>query len=220
MFSRLDAEAGSEVILASSSSGMPSSSFISGCKRYPERVIIGHPFNPPHLVPLVEVVPHPKTDAVAIQRTLDFYKALGKTPILVRQECPGFVANRLQAALNMEAYSLVQRGVISASGVDAAVTTGLGLRWALTGPIITSVLGGGGGPDGIAHLLHHLGPGIMAWMKDMDKHRFEINAATIDNLRAKVSEYVNDANLDELEKERDQALLALIDLKRKANELT
>jgi 3-hydroxyacyl-CoA dehydrogenase len=85
--------------------------------KYLGRVLIGHPFNPPHLMPLVEVVPHPGTDKNAVTEALNFYKSVGKRPILVKREAPGFAANRLQAALNYEAYSLVANGILSASDV-------------------------------------------------------------------------------------------------------
>jgi 3-hydroxyacyl-CoA dehydrogenase len=101
-------------VIASSSSGIPSSQFITGCKNNPNRVLIGHPFNPPHLIPLVEVVPHPNTEEKYSALTVEFYRSLKKSPILVKQECPGFIANRLQAAICSEAYSLVNRGVVTA----------------------------------------------------------------------------------------------------------
>ena len=128
----IDSATRPEVVIASSSSGIPSSQFVGKCK-HPERVLIGygagapccwacdaadlagsHPFNPPHLMPLVEVVPHPGTDQAATQRALQFYQSIGKAPVLIKQETPGFAANRLQAALCNEAYSLVNRGILSA----------------------------------------------------------------------------------------------------------
>lgn len=114
LISNIDARTRHDVVIASSSSGIPSSQFVTGCKKNPARVLIGHPFNPPHLVPLVEVVPHPGTDAKYTSVAMKFYSSLNKNPVLVRQECPGFIANRLQAALCNEAYSLVNRGIISA----------------------------------------------------------------------------------------------------------
>ena len=114
LFAHLDANTREDVILASSSSGLPSSQFVTDCKKNPGRVLIGHPFNPPHLVPLVEVVPHPETSQSAIEKAINFYKGLNKEPVLVKQETPGFIANRLQAAVCQEAYSLVSRGIISA----------------------------------------------------------------------------------------------------------
>ena len=112
----IDAGTRPDVIIASSSSGITSSSFIGNCK-HPERVLIGHPFNPPHLMPLVEIVPSPMTSAEHIDGAISFYKSLGKRPVLVKKEVPGFAANRLQAGLCSEAYSLVRNGVLSAEDV-------------------------------------------------------------------------------------------------------
>lgn len=109
----IDAAVRPDVVIASSSSGLPSSKFIGDCKN-PGRILIGRPFNPLHLMPLVEVVPNPQTAQETIERTLVFYKSLKKTPVLIRQEVPGFAANRLQAVLCTEAYSLVSRGIVSA----------------------------------------------------------------------------------------------------------
>jgi 3-hydroxyacyl-CoA dehydrogenase len=110
----LDANTPEHVLIASSSSGLPSSEFITDCKRNPARILIGHPFNPPHLVPLVEIVPHPGTGEEYVTAAREFYSKLDKDPVVVKQETPGFIANRLQAAVCAEAYSLISRGVISA----------------------------------------------------------------------------------------------------------
>lgn len=112
----LSTHARPDVPIASSSSGLPSSTFIDPAHTntpHSERVLIGHPFNPPHVVPLVEVVPHPGTSPETVERAVEVYRSLGKEPVVVRVETPGFVANRLQAALCGEAYSLVLRGIVS-----------------------------------------------------------------------------------------------------------
>lgn len=114
LFAHLDAHTRKDAIIASSSSGIPSSQFVTECKHNPARILIGHPFNPPHLIPLVEVVPHPGTTESYTKQAVEFYRWLGKSPILVKQETPGFIANRLQAAVMSEAYSLVNRGIVSA----------------------------------------------------------------------------------------------------------
>ena len=116
-----------------------------GCPRHPERVLVGHPFNPPHLIPLVEVVPGEQDREEAVERALAFYAAVGKQPIRLRQELPGHVANRLQAALWQEAYSLVDRGVATVADIDAAIANGPGLRWAVLGPFVNQHLSGGPG---------------------------------------------------------------------------
>ena len=126
------------------------------CSRHPERVLVGHPFNPAYLIPLVEVVRAPGHPDGGVDAAMAFYTAIGKRPMRVRQEVPGHVANRLQAALWREAYSLVERGVASVADIDAAIANGPGLRWALLGPFVNQHLSGGDG--GLAHILEHLGP--------------------------------------------------------------
>lgn len=116
LLQEIDTYTPEHAIIASSSSGLPSSSFISGCKK-PSRILIGHPFNPPHLVPLVEIVPNSFTAEEKIQEANEFYKTVGKTPIILRKEVKGFAANRLQAALIRECYSLVKEEVCSADDV-------------------------------------------------------------------------------------------------------
>ena len=117
VFSYLDRHTRPDVVLASSSSGMPASQFIADCQVNPSRILIGHPFNPPHLIPLVEIVPHASTSLDVVDRARELYAALGKKPVVVSRECPGFLANRLQAALVHEAYSLVIRGIATASDI-------------------------------------------------------------------------------------------------------
>ena len=165
LFAVLDAAARSDVVLASSSSGLLPSAIARGCPHHPERVVIGHPFNPPHLIPLVEVVPGEKTSDEAVEKAMAFYTAVGKRPIRLRQELPGHVANRLQAALWQEAYSLVERGVASVADIDTAISQGPGLRWAVLGPFANQHLSGGSG--GIAHVLEHLGPPSEKWWRDL-----------------------------------------------------
>ena len=120
------------------------SAFQGGC-RHPERVVVTHPFNPPHLIPLVEVVGGARTCEAAIEAAMAAMTRLGRSPIRLRAELPGHVVNRLQAALRREAYHLVGRGVVSVADLDAAVASGPGLRWALLGPIATQHLSGGPG---------------------------------------------------------------------------
>ncbi|EXJ83633.1 3-hydroxyacyl-CoA dehydrogenase [Capronia coronata CBS 617.96] len=215
LFKTLDQHARPGVVIASSSSGLPSSAFIGQCEHEPGRILIGHPFNPPHLIPLVEVVPHAGTTPAIITTAMAFYRALGKRPVLIRKEVPGFVANRLQAAINAEAYSLISRGVISAEDLDTAVTSGPGLRWGVTGPIVTNALGGGGGADGFNTRLERLGPAIRGWEKDMLEHRFDWSEERLSLLKAEVGNYLTAVNWSELTRQRDSVLLQL--LKSKPN---
>ncbi|HEX8909900.1 MAG TPA: 3-hydroxyacyl-CoA dehydrogenase NAD-binding domain-containing protein, partial [Anaeromyxobacteraceae bacterium] len=125
LFGELDEAAAPGVVLASSSSGLLISEVQTGCKR-PERVLIGHPFNPPHLIPLVEVVGGKLTSPAAVEAALAFYRSVGKRPIHVRKEVKGHVANRLQAALWREAFGLVQHGVATVADIDLAISHGPG----------------------------------------------------------------------------------------------
>ena len=198
------------VVIASSSSGLPASAFIQSCRKDPSRILVGHPFNPPHLIPLIEVVPHPDTSQEAVSSALEFYRFLGKRPILLHREIPGFVSNRLQAAVNNEAYSLISRGIVSAEDLDAAVTSGPGLRWAITGPIAINALGGGGGPEGFMQRIDRLGPAIRSWEEDMVKHRFDWNEESLANLRAQAENSLKALDWSRLTGERDQLLLQLL----------
>jgi carnitine 3-dehydrogenase len=148
LFAALDAAAPPGAILATSASTITVSEVQDACARHPERVVLGHPFNPPHLIPLVEVAGGGATAAAAVERALGFYRALGKHPIHLRREVRGHVANRLQAALWQEAFHLVEAGVASVADIDAAIAHGPGLRWALLGPFLNLHLSGGAGGIG------------------------------------------------------------------------
>ncbi|PPJ51849.1 hypothetical protein CBER1_09572 [Cercospora berteroae] len=206
-------------IIASSSSGIPSSQFISKCKNASSRVLIGRPFNPPHLITLVEIVPHQDTSSDSINRAIEFYKSLGKCPVLVKKEVPGFLANRLQAAVLAEAYSLVSRGVASAEGVDTAMSTGPGLRWALAGPYMTNVLGGGAGEDPFGHFIKHLGPAIEGWKKDMDEKKFDWQETDVDGLIEKVKPFVDAKDREGVRRDMGDGLIELLEMKKGKNNL-
>ncbi|CAK1362692.1 L-carnitine dehydrogenase [Cercospora beticola] len=206
-------------IIASSSSGIPSSQFISKCKHASSRVLIGHPFNPPHLIPLVEIVPHQDTSSESVDKAIEFYKLLGKSPVLVKKEVPGFLANRLQAAVLAEAYSLVSRGVASAEDVDTAMSTGPGLRWALAGPYMTNVLGGGAGEDPFGHFIKHLGPAIEGWKKDMDEKKFEWQETDVDGLIEKVKPFVDAKDREGARRDMGDGLIELLEMKKGKNNL-
>jgi 3-hydroxyacyl-CoA dehydrogenase len=139
---RIDAATSRDVIIASSSSAISVTDMQAACA-HPERVVLGHPFNPPHLVPLVELVGGVRTEEVFLKQAECFYAGLGKVPIRLQKEIYGHVANRLQAAIFREAIHLLESGVASAEDIDRAVTEGPGLRWALMGPLLTYHLAGG-----------------------------------------------------------------------------
>jgi 3-hydroxyacyl-CoA dehydrogenase len=136
--------------------------------RHPERLVLGHPFNPPHLIPLVEVLGGEQTSPENVERALAFYAGIGKKPIRINREVPGHVANRLQDALWREMFHLVRTGVASVADIDTAISYGPGLRWALMGPFLTMHAGGGDG--GITHFLEHLGPAMRDWARDLGEY--------------------------------------------------
>jgi carnitine 3-dehydrogenase len=205
LFAAMDAAAAAQAILASSSSGIPASQFQDAC-RYPERVLIGHPFNPPHLIPLVEVVGGEHTSPQVLQAAMEFYRNVGKRPIRIRRELPGFVTNRLQAALWREAYGLVHAGVISVEDIDTAISNGPGLRWALLGPFATQALSGGDG--GMAQLLKHLGPAMDGYWETLLPTRMtpEVVAAVIEGTQQETGGW----DMSAVERERDELLVKLL----------
>jgi 3-hydroxyacyl-CoA dehydrogenase len=178
---------------------------------HPERCVIGHPFNPPHLVPLVEIVGGAKTSEATIERAAEFYTALGKQPVRLRKEVPGHVANRLQAALGREVYYLVAEGVVSAADVDTALCWGPGLRWGVMGNMMLNHLGGGEG--GIEHFFQQFTGPMTAWWKVLGQPVLtpEIQKTLIDSVHAEVGS----RSISELEAQRDDILLGLIELRRK-----
>jgi 3-hydroxyacyl-CoA dehydrogenase len=216
LFRRIDAAAPPQALLASSSSTLMVSAFQDACERHPERVVLGHPFNPPHLIPLVEVAGGTRTSVETIERTLAFYQQVGKHPIYLKKEVPGHVANRLQAALWQEALHLVQSGVASVADVDAAIAHGPGLRWALLGPFLNLHLSGGEG--GIAALFDKpLWQAVEVLWRDLGR-------VTVDpGLAAAVAAGVRDevASLDPaaMARERDALLQTLLTHKAAAPSL-
>ncbi|WP_427918721.1 3-hydroxyacyl-CoA dehydrogenase NAD-binding domain-containing protein [Streptomyces sp. cg40] len=210
LLAELDAAALADVPIASSSSGLMPSQLQEMTDQHPERILVGHPFNPAHLIPLVEVVPGKLTTPSVTHSTSAFYFSLGKRPVLVRHEVPGHITNRLQAALWQEAYSLVARGVATVADIDAAITNGPGLRWALLGPFANQHLSGGAG--GLAHTLEHLGPPAQEWMADLG--RVHLTPALVDLLVAGMGAELRCTDETALVAQRDELLIHLILQKR------
>jgi len=208
LLARLDAALDPSVVIASSSSGLLMSRCQSDC-RHPERCVIGHPFNPPHLVPLVEVVGGDQTAPWAIERALAFYAAIDKQPIHIRREVRGHVANRLQAALWREAVHLVAEGVATVADIDTAISAGPGLRWALMGPHLTFHLAGGSG--GIAHFLDQFAGPMSDWWSDLGNP--VLTAELREQLTAGIADETADRDITQLETRRDQFLVDLLALK-------
>ena len=216
LFRRLDEAAPTSSLLATSTSTITISEFQDACTRHPERVVLGHPFNPPHLIPLVEVGGGKLTSEDAIERALAFYRAIGKHPIRLRREIKGHVANRLQAALWQEAFHLVSSGVASVADVDAAIAHGPGLRWSLLGPFLNLHLSGGEG--GIGGLFDK-----PLWQATEDMWRdlgsLSVDADLGNRVMAGVTDEIGARDLAELVRQRDEALVKLLKLKAASESL-
>ena len=208
LFAELDDATPEDSIIASSSSGIPMSTIQSKCKR-PERCVIGHPFNPPHIVPLVEVVGGTKTSPDAIKQAMAFYASIGKKPVLLHKELRGHVANRLQAALYKEVLYLIQLGALSVEDADAAVCFGPGLRWGVMGPSLQWHLGGGAG--GIQHYMDTLFTGLTHLMQslEMPDVNDELKKTVVDGVLAEAG----DRTLDQLAQDENEVMLAAMKLR-------
>jgi 3-hydroxyacyl-CoA dehydrogenase len=211
LYRQLDELLHPSVIIASSSSGLTMSEIQSACEMHPERCVIGHPFNPPHLVPLVEIVGGAKTSKNTIERAAEFYTSIGQRTVRVNKEMPGHVANRLQAALAREVYYLVAEGVVSAADVDTALCWGPGLRWGIMGNMMLNHLGGG--PGGIEHFFQQFSGPMTAWWKTLGSPVLtpEVQKKLIDSVHAEVGS----RSIAALEAERDEVLLGLLELRNK-----
>lgn len=211
LFADMDAASPSDSIIASSSSGLTMSVMQSGCK-HPERCVIGHPFNPPHVIPLVEIVGGEKTSLEAIQQAISFYSSIGKKPIYLRKEVVGHVANRLQAALYREVVYLIEQGVLDVADADTAVCWGPGLRWGVMGPNLLFHLGGGA--NGIHHFMEQFTGPLTTWWKDLGtitEFSPEVKQTIVDGTLAEAG----NRSIEQLEQERDEALLGLLKLRNK-----
>lgn len=209
LYGQIDALLAPDVIVASSSSGLPMSEIQKGATAHPERCIIGHPFNPPHLMPLVELVGGKLTAPAAIESADLFYTAIGKKTVRINKELPGHVANRLQSALAREVYYLVATDVLSAKDVDAALSYGPGLRWGLMGNMMLNHLAGG--PGGIEHFFEQFAGPMQAGWKALGNPELtpELQRKLADQVHAEVG----DRSIVELEAERDELLLGLLQLR-------
>jgi carnitine 3-dehydrogenase len=206
IFRQFDRAAAPETILASSSSGLLISELQTVMER-PQRSLIAHPFNPPHLMPLVELVPGQQTDANVLAETKAFFESLGKVPVVLHREVPGHIANRLQAAVWREAIDLVLQGVASVADVDKALAAGPGIRWALLGPHMIFHLGGG--PGGIRHFIEHIGASWDTLWNDLASWT-SLPAQTTEALVSGVQEETGDRTPQEIARWRDEKLVQLI----------
>jgi carnitine 3-dehydrogenase len=214
LLAELDAVTSPDVVVGSSTSGFMMSDMAARTKT-PARFVVGHPFNPPYLIPLVEVVGGRRTDLAVIAWAEKFYTRAGKVCLTMDHELPGFVGNRLQEALWREALHMIDSGQATVQQIDDSITYGPGLRWALMGPMLTFHLAGGQG--GMAHMLDHFGPALLQpWTRLAAP---ELTSRLRDLVVTGVSESVGDVTVRELERQRDDFLadlLLLIEKHRRA----
>jgi ketoreductase RED1 len=206
LFARIEAAAPERALIASSTSALLPSD-LARQMRTPERLVVGHPFNPPEVLPLVEVVPGERTSPETVQRAVAFYRSVGKKPVVLHKEISGFVANRLQSTLFRECVWLVTQGVVSAAELDEIVTESIGIRWATAGPFESFHLGGG--PGGMRHFLEHLGPGMARRWKLVEQP--ELDQATVELISSQVESRFGERRYEELTEARDLAQLAVIE---------
>jgi carnitine 3-dehydrogenase len=203
----IDSAARPDVVIASSTSGLAMTMLQADCVN-PERCVVGHPFNPPYLIPLVEVVGGEQTDPKAMDWLAAFYSAVDKRPLHLTRELPGFVGNRLQEAMWREALHMVAAGEATVEEIDEAIAYGPGLRWALMGPCLTFHLAGGGG--GMAYMLDHFGASLLEpWT------RLQAPPLTPELRQRMVDGCLREADgrpVAELERRRDEFLAELLSL--------
>ena len=203
----IDGAARADVVIASSSSGLLPSRIQAGCHR-PERVLIGHPFNPVYLLPLVEVVAGSRTRPAAVKRAEAFYRRLGMRPLRVEHEIAGYISDRLQEALWREALHLVADGVATTEEIDAAIVFGPGLRWAFMGTFLAFHLAGGDG--GMRHMLEQFGPALkLPWTR---LRAPELTAQLARRVVSGTKAQANGRSIKELERWRDDQLIRIMEV--------
>ncbi|MFI0227908.1 3-hydroxyacyl-CoA dehydrogenase NAD-binding domain-containing protein [Streptomyces lydicus] len=209
LLAELAAAAPPGVVIASSTSGYPMTDMQTAADDSAAgagRLVVGHPFNPPYLIPLVEVVGGERTDREAVEWAARFYDVAGKSVITMDRELPGFIANRLQEALWREALHMVANGEASVEDIDASITEGPGLRWAFMGPCLTFALAGGEG--GMAHMLDHFGPSLKSPWTRLEAPELDraLRDAMVDGCAAAAGE----RTYADLVAERDQGVIDVL----------
>jgi carnitine 3-dehydrogenase len=204
LLAEIDAVTPAGIVVASSTSGYGMTEMQADAVT-PERLVVGHPFNPPYLIPLVEVVGGEHTEAWAVERAAEFYRRVGKTVITMDREVPGFIANRLQEALWREALHMIDNGEATVEQIDTAITAGPGLRWPIQGPMLTFHLAGGEG--GMAHMLDHFGPSLKApWTRlEAPELTPELRDAVVEGCEDEAGK----RTIADLVAERDRAIIAV-----------
>ncbi len=205
LLAEIDAAAPDGIVISSSTSGYGMSEMQVACAD-PSRTIVGHPFNPPYLIPLVEVAGGTRTSPEVVAWTSDFYRHVGKSVITMDREVPGFIANRLQEALWREALHMVAEGEATVEQIDLSITDGPGLRWAVQGPMLTFHLAGGQG--GMAHMLDHFGPSLLSpWTRLVAA---ELTPALRDAVVDGCDREAAGRTIDQLVAERDAGVIAVL----------
>lgn len=207
---RLEEVIAPQVVIASSTSSLLASDIQTGA-RYPQRILVAHPMNPPHLVPMVELVAGRQTSEASMQAAEAFYRQMQRVTIRVRKEVVGHLANRLTAALYREAVHIAAQGIATVADIDKAITCGPGMRWALLGPHLTYHLGGGEG--GYRAYLDHLGPTQEARWQELGTPSLNEEVKAL--LVAGVEQELAGQDRETLTRRRDQALVELFKLKQK-----
>ncbi len=211
LHAQIDAAARPDVIIGSSSSGLLPTRIQADCK-HPERVVIGHPFNPVYLLPLVEVLGGEKTAPESIDRAVAFYKSIGMRPLRVRTEIPGYIADRLLEALWREALHMVAEGVATTAEIDDAIRFGPGLRWSFMGTCLIYHLAGG--EQGMRHMLEQFGPALeLPWTKLVAP---KLTDELIDRMVEGTKEQAAGRSIQELERYRDDALISVMEALKEA----
>jgi carnitine 3-dehydrogenase len=205
LYAQVEPALDESAVVASSASGLTLTE-LQGGWRSPARLVLGHPFNPPHLIPLVEVMGNRHTAPGVVDWTRAFYESIGKVTIEVKREVPGHVANRLQAALWREVIHLVKEGVATVRDIDTAVSSGPGLRWAVMGPTLLFHLGAGEG--GLAAFCERYADSLNRWWDDLGQP--QLDQATADRLVAEVSCGIAPESIESLAAKRDRLLTAVI----------
>lgn len=217
ILAEIEAYAPSDAIYASSSSGLLISDITAHAK-YPNRCIGGHPYNPPHLIPLVEITYCENTDMENVALAKAFYQSIGKEAVVLNKECPGYIANRLQLAVYREMIDLVMRGICTAEDADKALVYGPGIRWAIFGHNMIMQLGN---PGGLKGMMAMLGTGGDAWLADMADWKHmpnetygEIAQASVDEMMKNFPDEIGHTN-PEIAKYRDKMLIEILKLHKK-----
>ncbi|TWF95254.1 3-hydroxyacyl-CoA dehydrogenase NAD-binding domain-containing protein [Saccharopolyspora dendranthemae] len=205
LLAKIDAATPAGVVISSSTSGYPMTDMQTRCTN-PGRLVVGHPFNPPYLIPLVEVVGGESSEQWAVDFAAEFFEVAGKRVIKMDREVPGFIANRLQEAIWREALHMVDNGEATVEQIDASITDGPGLRWPLLGPCLTFHLAGGEG--GMAHMLDHFGPSLKSPWTRLEAP--ELTPELRDRMVEGCEEAADGRSIPDLVADRDKAVIAVM----------